>query len=143
MIGSFIVFAYLMAEGTESAKVDANELLRLQGTWKLVAVEEVGGNVPKEELKIDTVIVKDDNWVVNLSSGGRVEAKIVLLDPKAKPSRMTLKIDEHEFNAIYLLKDNTLKANVADQNQPAPADFRPVDSNSGGVSTYRRKPQKP
>lgn len=123
-------------------KVDAEELKRFQGTWEVVSKEKATGNVPTDEVSLVLVVVKDDRWTFKSRNGEGGVARIVLLDPKAMPARISLEIGGTTFHGIYRFNEGFLITNVGDANDPPPTDFRPTKSTSGAVTTHRRKVMK-
>jgi len=123
-------------------KNDAEELKRFQGTWETVAQENAAGKRPLDEIPIVLLVVKGDQWTFKTRDGNGGVAKIVLLDPKAKPARISLEIGGLTFHGIYRFEKDLLITNVGDSNDPPPTDFRPTKAASGAVTTHRRKAMK-
>lgn len=120
-------------------KVDAAELKRFQGKWEIVSQEKATGKVPTDEVSIVLLVVQDDRWNIKTRNGIEAMARIVLLDPKAKPARISLEIGGQTFHGIYRFDKDFLITNVADSNAPPPMNFRPTESTTGAVTTHRRK----
>jgi uncharacterized protein (TIGR03067 family) len=93
-------------EGTAKA-----DLERLQGTWELVSMEMGDREVPAEEIKGFTLVIKDDQ--ATLSDGkGRTQEAVLKLDPAKDPKEIDMAVNEdgkdEVHKGIYKLKGDTL-----------------------------------
>lgn len=93
------------------AKEDvAKELKKLEGTWKVVAVEARGMKVPEDKLKGAAVIIKGDR--ITMADPGKGAKDLVFkIDPTRKPKHINLTDPKEKDTApaIYALEGNELR----------------------------------
>jgi uncharacterized protein (TIGR03067 family) len=108
----------------------AEEIEKLQGTWKQIAYEKDGVTEPFDELGWEpSVTFTGDTFVVTLADGSISIKGIFKLDPTRKPKTidwMDLFGEDagQNFLAIYSLEDDQLIFCAADDGQERPTEFR-------------------
>ena len=88
------------------------ELKKLQGTWKMVALEVDGKQVPEEKFPDTTLIIKGNKYIVKVKK--KAYETTFTLDPTQKPRHidMTFKDGPNKdkvHKGIYALEGDTLK----------------------------------
>jgi uncharacterized protein (TIGR03067 family) len=101
-----------LAAGSPPGNAAKNELKKLEGTWKVVAVEVNGQAVPAAARRLETITIKGARLTV-VEQGNKESSMGLKIDPKKKPRAMDLHITRGgtsvDWKCIYALKDNELK----------------------------------
>ncbi len=130
----------------ESTREDAvkKDLAKLQGTWRVVEVEENGEKVPADKLRETkvTVVVKGDKHT--LKYGDRVEGPVtVTIDPTKKPGHYDMTITEgpkkgQVLQGIYQLDGDTWRYCQDKSGKGRPTEFS-GKAGSGWVLVIMKK----
>jgi uncharacterized protein (TIGR03067 family) len=113
----------------KKAPTAAEELQRLQGTWRVETWEEGGKALPAADLKKRTLFFGGNIFV--LRGGDKlVRAGAAQLDPGKTPRTINLSVKEGEGKdgvllGIYSLEGDTLKLCFDPEGQSRPTDFAP------------------
>jgi len=122
-----MTFQLLIAIGTgllfgSHVKDDSKpDLDKLQGTWILVAVESKGKEVPKDKIKVNTLVIKKDKFIVS-SEGNPPREAAFTIDPTKNPKWIDQIFKNKEGKEVtrpglYELNGDTLKF-VFDKERP-------------------------
>lgn len=60
------------------------DLDKLQGTWVLVSVESKGMELPKDKIKVNTLVIKNDKFIIS-SEGNPSREAAFTIDPTKNP----------------------------------------------------------
>lgn len=104
-----IVVAGLLVAADAKEDV-AKEMKKLEGKWKVVAVEARGMKVPEDKLKGAAVIIKGDK--ITMADPGKAAKELVFkIDPTKKPKHIDLTDPKEKDTApaIYSLDGDELK----------------------------------
>lgn len=89
----------------------ADDLDKLQGTWKVVSLEREGKKKPEDEIKTFKVIIKEDKFI--LREGDKDFEATLKLDPAKKPRSLDLLVKDGDkletIKGIYHLEGDDLK----------------------------------
>ena len=103
----------------------ADELARLQGTWKVVSLEKDGKKRSEDEIKGLKVIFKEDKFIIK--EGDKEFEAVLKLDVGAKPKAIDLMVKQGDqsqtLKGIYHLDGDDLKICAAG----APGGDRPTE----------------
>src|SRR5262245_53096979 len=89
------------------------ELVKLQGEWSMVSLEQRGEKARDEQVKRFKLTIKGDEWTVTSSEGkGKPTTMTMVINPSRDPKSMDLKVKagdrEFVFLGIYKLEGDTL-----------------------------------
>jgi RNA polymerase sigma factor (sigma-70 family) len=124
----------------DAAKAD---LEKLQGTWRLVAVEEAGKPLPPANFGRNT------HWDFSgitgkFTSGMRVMSGTVTLDPTKDPKWIDLTLGkDFVLQGIYELKGDTLRVFLLPTGTGRPSEFKTREGTTQTMSTYERAKTDP
>lgn len=121
------------------------ELEKLQGTWKMVALEVEGQPVPPQKFDQATLVIKGDRYLVDT---GKTKTEVALtLDPSKAPKYVDLTFldgpnKDQVGKAIYSLEGDTFKIcrgllTEADR----PRQFATAPKSGQYVVTWQRVPK--
>jgi uncharacterized protein (TIGR03067 family) len=130
----------------KKAQPAAEELQRLQGTWRVEAWEEGGKAVAAADLKKRGVFFGGNIFVFRRDDKV-FQAGSIQLDPGKSPRTINLSVREGEGKddvmlGIYALEGDTLKLCFDPQGQSRPADFKP-EAKAGFTLITLKKPKPP
>jgi uncharacterized protein (TIGR03067 family) len=137
------IIALAVAAPAPPDDANAKALKALQGTWKLVAVEEKGGEL-KENKDSDLQFTFEGNvllWREGKPEPKRFKAKI---DPSKSPAHIDITAETAEgqtrtAHAVYGLKDNRLTICFGHNATPDEPEDRPRELKTGDAD---QRPQK-
>ena len=115
---------------TADAKRD---MANLQGTWRVVGVEEQGNKIAEEDVKEAKETFVFNSRTMTYRQDGKVQVTMTItLDPTKSPPAIILEFTDggekgHKNYAIYKLDGDTLKLRMNDKFQGNSADERPTD----------------
>ena len=119
-----------------------SDLARLQGVWKIVAEEQPD---KKREGRDDLgwILFSGDRFLLQSASGGRLEAKYMLLHPPTRLKKINLITESgnptHELRGIYSFDDDTLKLCLpSESGLDRPTAFAAGGESSATLVTLRR-----
>lgn len=143
--GALLAFA-LLTGGTAAAQDDAarKDLERMQGTWRMEALEVNGKLVPPAKLESATLVIKGDRYVVTVK--GRPQETVIALDPGRKPKAIDMVFKEGTnkdkvHKGIYALEGDTLKiCRGLGPDQERPTEFGTWPDTNYFLVTWKRKP---
>ena len=125
------------------------ELAKLQGTWRVVQVEENGHKVPADKLREAKVTVTVKGNKHTLKYGEKSQGTVtVTIDPTTRPNRYDMSIPEgpnkgRVLQGIYELKGDTWKYCQDKSGKGRPTEFSgEAGSNWVLVIMKREKPQR-
>lgn len=125
------------------AKEDvAKEMKKLEGKWKVVAVEARGMKVPEDKLKDAAVIIKGDK--ITMADPGKGSKDLVFkIDPTKKPKHIDLTDPKEKDTApaIYSLEGDELRICVplAMKDAKRPESFETKDKPQMAFTCKRAK----
>ncbi len=147
---SAILFASLFAVDAAKDEAVKKDLAKLQGTWRVVAVEENGEQVPEDKIRESnvTVTIEGDKHTLRLP-GKTLGPVTITLDPTAKPKHYDMKIPEDAkdpnagktLHGIYELNDDTWKFCQDKSGKGRPSEFS-GKSAPGWVYVIMKKEKK-
>lgn len=131
----------LAAEDTEDAiKKDRK---RIEGTWRVTAIEASGKEVAKDDIQGMVVINSaDGSWVLRLDDKEIAKGSSTI-DPSKTPKTIDLEMKtekeavEHHLG-IYELGDKTRKLCFAPKAKGRPSDFKSTSENGAILVTFER-----
>jgi uncharacterized protein (TIGR03067 family) len=132
---------WLMPAQPDAAKKD---LAALEGTWKLVAMEVEGKEVPEEKLKGTTLTIRGNKYSVQ--AGQQLREVEITLQPSKMPKQIDMKFldgpnKDRVGRGIYQLEGNILKiCRALDPQQERPKDFKMAGQNGYFVMVWQRQP---
>ncbi len=114
---------------------------KIQGTWKVVAVENDGVKAPSEPLKRWTIVFKTGNKVF-VNKGGVPEEGTFTLDPSKSPKEIDLTLErpggDDTVKAVYTLEGDELKiCGPSAKDRPRPKE---ISSKKAQLTTLKREP---
>lgn len=122
-----IVVGFLLVTNGSAQDGVEKDFQKLRGTWKVVAAEKDGQ--PLDRLKGGTLVIKDQNFIIQTASGSELKGDL-RLDPSKKPRTMDLAHQEgllrdKTWQAIYALDGDDLKICYAeaDSHKERPTEF--------------------
>ncbi len=120
--------ALMLVLFADTPKVDKTELTKLQGKWTVTAHEHGGVKSPAKELANLTLQVEGTKMSTYEGDNLKEGTTIILLDPKAKPATLDLKVDTSddagkEVKAIWKRSGDTLTICVAEPGKDRPTEF--------------------
>jgi uncharacterized protein (TIGR03067 family) len=122
--------------------VDAQELEKLKGTWKVVALETGGKPVPQDRVQRLNLTYVFDGSTLRVRRPDRPESSgPFILDSSANPKRLSFKIDL-DTKCIYRIQSNSLTlCAMVDENPNAgyPAGFVSTASPTTDLITLERQ----
>src|SRR5262245_30654267 len=118
--------AVLNAIGGAGDDVAKKDQLALQGSWKVISIEEEGGKLPDAEIKLMTVKIMGDK--ITVSDKKTVVTVSFKLDPAKTPKAIDFKIlDGPEKGkselGIYTIKGDTAKFCMNGPGKERPTEF--------------------
>ena len=122
---------------------DTIELVRHQGTWRVVSFERDGKETPSEIIDSIERIVEGDH-VLWKRNGKSFAGTTMKLDPKAEPSSIDLAPDggpnrEKVVRGIYKFDDDTLTICTSDADKPRPTEFKAASNSGWTLVKFRKK----
>src|SRR4051794_7154992 len=122
-----VTVALLLAAG-DKKDVDAAELKKFAGAWAIQSQEHGGQKTPMKELASLAVTVTGAKAVTKNGDEVAEESEVLLLDPKAKPAAIDLKVlsggDRGKVvKGIYKFDDDRLTLCVAEPGKDRPTEF--------------------
>jgi uncharacterized protein (TIGR03067 family) len=116
------------ADAPVAAKVDKEELKKLQGKWFVAEHEHGGKKAPAKELANLALEVQGRKMITYESGEFKEGTTIIVLDPKAKPATLDLRVDKGTdegkvVKAIWKRTDDTLTICVAEPGKERPREF--------------------
>lgn len=123
-----VTVALLLAAGDKKSDVDAAELKKFAGAWAIQAQEHGGRKTPMKELAALAVTVTGAKAVTKNGDEVAEESEVILLDPKAKPAAIDVKLlgggDKGKVvKGIYKFDDDKLTLCVAEPGKDRPTEF--------------------
>ncbi len=106
---------------------------KLQGEWKLVAMQEKGEEIPADEVKKMNILFTFEGKKLTVrNDDGKLDYYSFTIDPTKSPAHIDLKdLSEHAppgvCHAICLLADKELKLCLGTRFNPDEADERPTE----------------
>jgi uncharacterized protein (TIGR03067 family) len=112
----------------DKSDVDAAELKKLAGAWAVQSHEHGGNKTPAKELASLSVSFAGKKTTTREKDDVKEESEVVLLDPKAKPGQIDVKITSGDdkgklVKGIYKLDDDKLTVCVAEPGKDRPKAF--------------------
>jgi uncharacterized protein (TIGR03067 family) len=116
-------------------KIDADELQKFQGSWKVTFAHVEGKVMPADVLEKEAPEFTFDAEMVKIKSRGREEdpGRILLLNPKAKPGQIDFEggkkgSDKEMIKAVYeIVHKDKIKMRFAKDGGPRPTEVRIPD----------------
>jgi uncharacterized protein (TIGR03067 family) len=134
----------LVLAGKAPTPATGNELKKLQGSWTVAESEHGGKKVPAKELAKLTVEVADNKMTTRDAGEIKEEASITLIDGKAKPAALDVKITSGSdsgkvVKGIYKLDGDTLTICVAEPGKDRPEAFAAKAGSGHTLMVLKRK----
>jgi uncharacterized protein (TIGR03067 family) len=111
LLPPLVLVGLLGAAGGPAADRAGEELKKLEGTWKVVAMEVSGKPVPAGKLPVEKFIIKGDQVV--LRERGKDKKAGIRVDPTREPRALDLLLPHGKervtWKGIYALKGDELK----------------------------------
>jgi uncharacterized protein (TIGR03067 family) len=130
----------LAAAPADDAKKDAQAL---QGTWKVVRIEQDGKKRPEDEVKGWRLIVKGDRMTAK-DGDETLQAATFRLDPSQKPRALDLACTEgadegKTMHAVYEINGDDLKICVDPGGRKRPGEFAAPEGSEQILIVYKRE----
>jgi uncharacterized protein (TIGR03067 family) len=136
-----VLVAALVAAGTVGAGDAAKEeLKRLQGTWKVLKMQQDGKPAPAEMVEKTQVVFTGDKVTVTIS-GERDEVATITVDPSKNPATVDICPEKEKgvIKGIYKLVKNQLTVCFAkDPKRPRPKEFSSTEEAGTGLIVLER-----
>ena len=131
IIGAVLVAGLLNAGDAPNENAAKKEMEKLQGTWQMVNLEifAAGRTVkgPKEEVEMEKVIIKGDNWIYRPAKGRVEQARYQLGATKESKTIDLVWTDGDRkgqtFPGVYSLEGDMLKICYAREGKERPTGF--------------------
>ena len=143
IIGAFVAVGFLIAADAAQENATKKEMEKLQGTWQLVAAEifRAGSAFkgPKEEVELEKVIIKGDNWTLRREAVGDKKSGLEIKEGSEERARYHLGATKEPktidlvwtdgdrkgqtFPGVYSLEGDTLKICYAREGSVRPTGF--------------------
>lgn len=140
-VGFVCVVGVLGQETPKKGDGVKEELKRLEGTWRVVAVELGGKETDREEIGPNNLLVFSGtkSSVVTGTKKRTIECTFTI-DPTKSPKWMdTTRIsDKVSWPGIYELKDDTLKVFLGSPGGKRPTEFKTKKHTQQVIHTYQR-----
>jgi uncharacterized protein (TIGR03067 family) len=142
---------FLVAVGLLQAADDKDkervkkETEKLQGTWKLVALEQNGNKQPPDAIKNDKMIVTGDKYVLTL--GGEHSEGVQKIDPGKDPKWIDATTTKGEgkgqtFLGIYEVDGDTYRECYGLPGKERPKAFKTLPGSGQIMFTWRKQTDK-
>ncbi|MCA8987601.1 MAG: TIGR03067 domain-containing protein [Planctomycetaceae bacterium] len=135
----------VMTSRADDARKEAiqKDRKRIEGTWKIVALEINGNRATDEDARKLTVINGSDGTWTLYSEGSEISTGTSTIDPTRKPCTINLVETNNEgkvnqYLGIYELGDQTRKLCFAPQGKERPVDFSSQPGSEMILVTFER-----
>jgi len=132
----------LLIVGNAPTKETPKNEEKLEGTWKLIACEADGKDLPEKQLKDGKLVLKGDDYTVTLADIGTVTGT-QKLDPMKEPKTIDIK-DASGPNkdktclGIYELKGDEFRVVFAPPAKPRPTKFTTAADSGQWMHVWKR-----
>jgi uncharacterized protein (TIGR03067 family) len=138
------VLAVLLADSPKKVELDKQEVKKFAGTWAVIESEHGGKKAEKKEIAPLSVEISGDKMTTRDGTDVKEESSIVLLDPKAKPASVDLKITSGDdkdkvVKAIYKFDDDKLTICFAEPGKDRPKEFAGKEGTGHTVLTLLKQ----
>jgi uncharacterized protein (TIGR03067 family) len=128
-------------------ELDKAELKKLQGAWHITTQEHGGKKTSAKELFSLSMVVDGERMTTRDGPDLKEDAKIQLLNPKAKPAAIDLKIasggDMNKVvKGIWKLQADTLTVCVAEPDKDRPSDFAAKEGTGHTLLVFKKIKKK-
>jgi uncharacterized protein (TIGR03067 family) len=123
-----LAVALLLADSPKDSAVDAQELKKFAGAWAVIEHEHGGKKTPRKEILSLAVEMKGEKMTTRDGTDVKEESAVVLLDPKAKPAAIDVKITSGDdkgkvVKAIYWFDGDKVILCLAEPGKDRPKEF--------------------
>jgi uncharacterized protein (TIGR03067 family) len=143
-----VLLAYLaLAEAPKASEPDKAELKKLEGAWVITAQEHGGKKTPAKDLLSLSMTVEGKQMRTREGADLKEDATIVLLDPKAKPAAIDVKIAsgsdvDKVVKGIWKLDGDTLTVCVAEPGKDRPTAFEAKEGTGHTLLVFKKGKKK-
>jgi len=123
-------------------KNDNEDLKKLEGTWVVVGIEELGKRGTDEEVKKEDMrfTFAGNKVKVRLGKNDKPQEGTFTIDETQKPKHINMKTGDMEIRGIYALDGDTLKmCLVKEKKYERPADFTTKRGDGHGLFILKRE----
>ncbi len=118
-----------------------DHLSRLQGKWRVTALEVNGAEAPRDQLASNSITIKGTRFTAT-GPGSFYEGEMSI-DPAAQPKRLSVAMEKgpelRVLNAIYEINGDTLRICLNVNGRPAPKAFATKPGDECALETLVRE----
>jgi uncharacterized protein (TIGR03067 family) len=134
---------FLVAADSPKPEPDKNELKKVQGTWLVTEQVHGGKKLPGKELAKLVVEISGKKITTREAGELREETTVILLDPKAKPAAVDLKVTQGPdidkvVKAIYKIEGDALTVCVAEPDKDRPTAFAGKEGTGHTLMVFKK-----
>ena len=120
------------------SEADAKELLKFQGSWKMVSLEDKDKKWDKDELPVVKIVIVGKEMTTHLKDGGTVKSTIKP-NGGVDPHELDTTAEGNVFKGIYKFDGDKLIMCSTGVDFPRPKKFDVKETKgSGGVTVYQK-----
>jgi|SRR5579864_81701 len=128
--------------GEEAQKKEATlkeELKRLEGTWRVIAVELGGKEIDRNEISPNNLLIFSGTKCSTVTGKRTIEGTFTI-DPSKSPKwiDVTRTSDKVTWPGIYELKDDTIKVFLGTPGGQRPTEFKTREGTQQVIHTHDR-----
>jgi uncharacterized protein (TIGR03067 family) len=136
-----VALIIFLAVNTDDAAI-RKEVQRLEGTWKVVAMEAEGKKVAEKDIPFETVVFKQGKIDVERERKKGAAVLMYKLDVSKTPKTISVKDEtvkkNHDVNGIYSLDGDKLKICLISKGA-APTEFKIASDSEGIILELKRE----
>ncbi len=112
---------------------------KLQGTWKVVSLEQGGKKLPEEQLKQISLRLVFAGDRVTFKVPGQDQEGSYKIDSAQKPKHLDILLNNEKGEGVYLLDGDTLTICAGKPGDPRPKEFVSKQGTEIGIMVLKRE----